>query len=75
MGEELAFKLKRGLLGCEQQERRTVRRREQFTANLREAAESFAAASGAEQESRLHSGDLSHNAAARQKNKVFYFMG
>lgn len=75
VGEQLAFELKGGLLGREQEERRAVGRRDQFPADLREAAEGLAAAGGAEQKSRLHGDGFSRNAAARQKNKIFYFAG
>ena len=75
VSEQLTFKLRGGLLGREQQERRAVRRRDQFTADFREAAEGLAAASGAEQKSRLHGDVFNRKRGARQKNKDFYFWG
>ncbi len=75
IGEELAFELGGGLFGREQQERRAIGRRDQFTTNLREAAESLAAAGGAEQESRLHGVFFNRKLAMWQKNKVFNFGG
>ena len=75
IGEQLAFDLCGGLLGREQQEWRAVWRRDQLTADFREAAEGLAAASGAEQESRLHGDVFNRKRDARQKNKVFYFAG
>lgn len=74
-GEQLAFELERGLFRGEQQERRTFGRRDQFTADLREAAVSLTAAGGAEQESRSHGLFFNRNRAMLQKNKVFNFGG
>ena len=48
-------------------------RRERATADLREAAEGLAAASGAEQKSRLHGDVFNRKRGARQKNKDFLF--
>ena len=73
VSEQLTFKLRGGLLGREQQERRAVRRRDQFTADFREAAEGLAAAGGAEQKSRLHRDVFNRKCDARQKNKEIYF--
>ena len=52
--EQLAFNLKRSLLGREEDERRAVRRGGERGADFGEAAEGLAAASGAEEEARLH---------------------
>ena len=75
VGEQLAFELKCGLLGREENQRRAIGRAEEFGANLGEAAESFAAASGAEEEARLHGESFSRKATAAQKNKEIYFAG
>ena len=66
IGEQLAFKLKRGLLGREQDQRPAVRASFEFGADFPEAAESFSAAGGAEEESRLHGGIVRGNARGRE---------
>ena len=53
-GEQLAFELKRGLLRREQNQRWPIWRRFERSADFRQAAESLAAASGAEEEPDLH---------------------
>ena len=73
IAQQLTFELGSGLFGREQKQRRAVRRRDQFTADLRKAAEGLAAASGSEQKSRLHTDVFNQKDAARQKNKEFYF--
>ena len=75
ISKQLAFELRGGLLGREQQKRRAVRRCDQFTADFRKAAEGLAAAGGAEQKSRLHGDVFNRKRGARQKNKEIYFRG
>ncbi len=54
--EQLAFKLKRGLFGREQNQRRAFRRGPQAGADFGQTAEGLAAAGGAEKKARLHGG-------------------
>ena len=55
-GEQLAFELKGGLFGGEQDERRAFGIVPQSSADFHKAAECLAAAGGAEEKSRLHRG-------------------
>ena len=54
VGEQLAFELERGLFGREKNERIACRIFFEHGAYFGESAESFAAAGGAEEKSRLH---------------------
>ena len=56
IGEELAFELKGGLLGREDDQRVAVRLSFEGGAHFGEAAESLAAASGAKKEAHRHEG-------------------
>jgi hypothetical protein len=64
--QQLAFELKRRLLGREQQQRQAIWRRAQMLENLGQAAVSFAAAGGAEQEPDVHTGFLRKDAKAQR---------
>ena len=65
--KQLAFELKRGLLGRDQDQRTTIGIIGQCGTHFREAAESLAAAGGAEEKTRLH--DLfSRKDARAQRN-------
>jgi hypothetical protein len=54
VSKKLALKLKGGLLRGQQEKRRAIGRRNQFTADFREAAKSLAATGRAEEEARVH---------------------
>ena len=54
--QKLALKLKGGLLGGQQHQRRAFRRVRQHSADFRQATVRFAAAGRAEQKGRLHAG-------------------
>ena len=67
--EQLAFELKRGLFGCEKNQRSAFGIFGQCGTHFREAAEGLAAAGGAEEKARLH--DLfSRDGAMAQWNFV-----
>ncbi len=69
--EQLAFELKRGLLGSEENQRRTVGGGAQGGADFRQTAERLAAASGAEEKARLHEGKCSRKAGRAERNLFF----
>src|SRR5438093_352439 len=71
--EQLALELKRGLLGREQDQRRSLRRRLQRRANLAQAAISFAAAGGAEEKRYLHECYFAANRSGRKEIYFFLF--
>ena len=67
IGEQLAFELKRGLFGREQDQRWSFGSGGKGSADFRQAAEGFAAAGGTEEKTRLH--DLfSRKGAKAQRN-------
>jgi hypothetical protein len=73
IGEQLAFELKRGLLGREQNQRRTIGRLRQRGADSGEAAEGLAAAGGPEEESRLHAAFLTQRRQdAKPQRNLFH---
>ena len=65
--EQLAFELKRGLFGREENQRLAFGIFAQRGADFREAAEGLAAAGGAEEKARLHAG-FSRKGARAQRN-------
>jgi hypothetical protein len=65
--EQLAFELERGLFGREQNQRRAIGILAQGVADFGQTAEGFAAAGGAEKESRLHTGFFAQRRADAKK--------
>ena len=69
--EQLAFDLKRSLLGREQDERRAIGCGGERGTDFREAAEGFSTASGTEEKARLHGEVLTQRYEAAKLQRFF----